>query len=92
MKRLAEQLGSSKVSDAEAKKFYNDNINKFKHPDRVRASHILISVNPQEITEVVKSDPKNKDLDEAAIKAKVQEEIQAKEDKANKLLAEAKKI
>ncbi len=91
MKKLAQQLGSSNVSDAEAKKFYNENQDKFKHPDRVRASHILISVNPQEITEVVKSDPKNKDLDETAIKAKVEEEIKAKEAKANQILAEAKK-
>ena len=64
MKKLAKELGSSNVSDAEAKKFYNDNISKFKHPDKVRASHILISVNPQEIEEVVKSDPNNKNIDE----------------------------
>ena len=91
MKKLARELGSSKDSDAEAKKFYDTNTDKFQHPDRVRASHILISVNPQEITEVIKSDPNNKNLDEAAIKAKVEEEIKAKEAKANQLLAEAKK-
>ncbi len=91
MKKLAKVLGPSTVSDAEAKKFYDTNLNKFKHPDRVRASHILISVNPQEITEVVKSDPNNKNLDEAAVKAKVAEEIKAKEAKANQILAEAKK-
>ena len=91
MKRLAEQLGSSKVSDAEAKKFYDNNINKFKHPDKVRASHILISANPEEIAAKIKADPKNKGLDDAAIKAKVQEELNAKEAKANQILAEAKK-
>ena len=91
MKKLAEELGSSKVSDAEAKKFYNDNIKRFKHPDRVRAAHILISANPQEIEEVIKSDAKNKNLTETEIKAKVQEEINAREAKANQLLAEAKK-
>lgn len=91
MKKLAKELGSTAVSDAEAKKFYNENINKFKHPDKVRASHILISVNPQEIEEVVKSDPNNKNLDESAVKAKVAEEIKAKEAKAQQILAEAKK-
>lgn len=91
MKKLAKELGSSTVSDAEAKKFYNENPDKFKHPDKVRASHILISINPEEITEIVKSDAKNKDLDDAAVKAKVNEEIKAKEAKANQLLAEAKK-
>lgn len=91
MKKLAKELGASNVSDAEAKKFYNDNISKFKHPDKVRASHILISVNPQEIEEVVKSDPNNKNIDETAVKAKVAAEVQAKEAKANQILAEAKK-
>ena len=91
MKKLAKELGSSNVSDAEAKKFYNDNISKFKHPDKVRASHILISVNPQEIEEVVKSDPNNKNIDETAVKAKVAAEVQAKEAKANQILSEAKK-
>ena len=91
MKKLAQELGSAKISDADAKKFYDNNPAKFQQPDRVRASHILIAVNPQEITEIVKSAPENKDLDEAAIKAKVEEEIKAKEAKANQLLAEAKK-
>lgn len=91
MRKLATELGSSSVSDAEAKKFYNENINKFKHPDKVRASHILITVNSKEIEEVIKSDPNNKNMDEATVKAKVNEEIQAKEAKANQLLAEAKK-
>lgn len=91
MKKLSKELGTVSVSDAEAKKFYNDNISKFKHPDKVRAAHILISVNPQEIEEVIKSDPSNKNLDEAAVKAKIAEEVKAKEAKAGQLLAEAKK-
>lgn len=91
MKKLAESLGSVEVSDADAKKFYNENIDKFKHPDKVRASHILISINPEEITEIIKSDEKNKSLDDAGVKAKVDEEIKAREAKAQQLLAEVKK-
>lgn len=91
MKKLAKELGSSTVSDAEAKKFYKDNIAKFSSPDKVRASHILISVNPEEISEIIKSDAKNKNLNDAAVKAKVDEEIKAKEAKVNELLAEVKK-
>jgi parvulin-like peptidyl-prolyl isomerase len=91
MKKLAKELGTTPVTDAEVKKFYKDNLDKFKHPDKVRASHILISVNPEEITEIVKSDAKNKDLDDTAIKAKVNAEVKAKEAKVNQLLAEVKK-
>lgn len=90
MKKLAKELGSSDVSDSEAQKFYNDNADKFKYPDRVRASHILISANPAEIAEIVKSDPKNKELTEEQVQAKVTEEMNAKKAKADKLLAQAK--
>ena len=91
MKKLAQSLGSSDVSDAEAKKFYDTNKDKFKMPERVRASHILISANPEEITEIVKSEPNNAKLDDAAIKAKVNAEIKSREAKAQTLLAEVKK-
>jgi len=91
VKKLADQLGSTVVYDAEAKNFYKENINKFKHPEKVRASHILISVNPEEIAELIKSDSKNKSLDEAQLKAKVNEEIRAREVKVDNILAEAKK-
>lgn len=90
MKKLAKELGSSDVSDSEAQKFYNDNADKFKYPDRVRASHILISANPAELAEIVKSDPKNKELTEEQVQAKVTEEMNAKKAKADKLLAQAK--
>ena len=90
MKKLAKELGSSDVSDAEAQKFYNDNAAKFKYPDRVRASHILISANPAEIAEIVKSDPKNKELTESQLNDKVNEEMNAKKAKAEKILAQAK--
>ena len=89
MKKLAKELGSSSVSDTEAKTFYNKNIDKFKHPERVRASHILISVNPEEITQGVLSN--NKSANESEVKAKVEAEIKAKEAKANQILADAKK-
>lgn len=91
MKKLAESLGSSDVSDAEVKAFYTRNVDKFKYPEKVRASHILVAVNPEEITEVVKSEPENANLSESEIKAKVDAQIKEKAAKANSLLAEAKK-
>lgn len=90
MKKLAESLGSIEVSDAEVKDYYNKNIDKFKYPDKVRASHILIAVNPEEIAEVVKSDPANKNLSEIELKAKIGEQIMQKEAKAKELAAKVK--
>lgn len=90
MKKLAESLGNVEVSDAEVKDYYNKNIDKFKYPDKVRASHILISVNPQELAEVVKSEPANKNLSEIELKAKIGEKIMQKETLAKELAAKAK--
>ncbi len=90
MRKLALQLGNSEVSEQEAKKYYNDNIDKFKYPERVRASHILVSANPAEIEEVITSDPNNKDLKPEEVKAKVTEELNARKAKADKLYNEAK--
>lgn len=90
MKKLAKELGSSEVTDKEAKDYYNKNISKFKYPEKVRASHILISTNPKEIEEIIVSEPKNKDLTPEQIKAKVDEEISTKKAKADELYNKAK--
>ena len=90
MKKLAESLGNSNVSEAEVKDYYNKNIDKFKYPDKVRASHILIAVNPEEMAEVIKSEPANKNLSEIQLKAKIGEQIAAKEAKAKELVSKLK--
>ena len=43
IKKLINTLSNISISDNDAQKYYNQNINKFKHPEQVRASHILIS-------------------------------------------------
>ena len=91
MKKLAKELGNSDVSDAEAKKYYNENIKRFKYPEKVRAAHNLISVNPQEIEEIITSNKENAGLSKEEIKKKVDAEIAAKKAKAEKVLAEVKK-
>ena len=48
VRKLVDSLSVVAVSDADAKKFYDTNKDKFKFPDRVRASHILISANEEE--------------------------------------------
>lgn len=91
MKKLVNSLETVKVSDAEAKKFYNENLSKFKFPDKVRASHILISANPEEIKQKITSDPANKGLSKDELQAKINSELAAKLEKAKKLLSEVKK-
>ena len=91
MKKLVNMLSNVKISDSEAKKFYRQNLNKFKYPDKVRASHILISANSEEIREKIASDPANKGLSKEEIQAKVDKELAIKLEKAQKLLTEVKK-
>lgn len=91
MKKLVNALSNVQISEAEAKKFYNENLNKFKYPDKVRASHILISANPEEIREKIASEPANKNLSKGEIQAKVDKEMAIKLEKAKKILAEVKK-
>lgn len=91
MKKLVSLLSNVQVSEADAKKFYRKNLNKFKYPDKVRASHILIAANPEEIKEKITSDSKNKGLSKEEIKAKIDKELANKLEKAQKILVEVKK-
>lgn len=90
MKKLAKDLGVGEVSDADAKTFYNKNLDKFKYPEKVRASHILITANPQEIKDIIASDAANKNLTEEEIQKKVTQSLNDKKAKAEQLLAQAK--
>jgi peptidyl-prolyl cis-trans isomerase C len=91
MKKLVNSLEKVTITEAQAKKFYNENLSKFKYPDKVRASHILISANEEEIKGKITSDPANKGLTPAEIKAKVDKEVALKLQRAQKILAEVKK-
>ena len=90
MQKLAKSLGSSEVTDAEAKAFYDKNKDKFKHPEKVRASHILISANPDEIKDIITSEEANKNLTPEQVQKKVDEQMKAKQAKAEQLLVQAK--
>ena len=90
IKALVNQLSIVKITDESAQKFYNENRDKFKYPDKVRASHILISADPARIKEVIMAKEENKNLSEAEIEKEIQKEIEAKHQKAQKILNEAK--
>ena len=91
IKKLAEQLGNSDISDADAKKYYDKNIVKFKHPEEVKVSHILVAANRKDIEDLIKAENEGKELSEADLKAKVDAKMKEKREKAEKLLAELKK-
>lgn len=91
IQKLVESLSVASVSDKDAKKFYDENADKFKRPDMVRASHILVSANPDEIKARLSAKEENKNISEADLDAAAKKEIAEKKAKADKLLAEAKK-
>lgn len=91
MKKLVDMISNVQVSEAEAKKFYRSNLSKFKYPDKVRASHILISANVEEIKGKIAADPNSKGLTKEEIQANVDKELAAQLDKAKTILAEVKK-
>lgn len=91
MKKLVSTLSKVSVSDADAQKFYKENLNKFKYSDKVRASHILIAANPDEIKRKLASIPANKNLGPEELQAKVDKEVASRLARAQKILAEVKK-
>jgi peptidyl-prolyl cis-trans isomerase C len=81
-------LGSN-ISDQKALDFYNKNkATKFTNPDLVRAEHILISASEENIRAKIKAD--NSYLTGAQVNKKVQAEMNAAKNKAEKILAEVK--
>ncbi len=89
LEKLVDMIKTVKVTEADAKKYYTANENSFKYPDKVRASHILISANPYEIRENLKL--KNKNMSDEEIEKLVEEEMNAKLKDAEKILAQVKK-
>ena len=91
VEKLVDTISVVSVGDAEAKKFYEKNIEQFKYPDKVRASHILVSANAEEIKEKIASSEAGKGLTAEKIDAQVKQEMSKRLEKAQKLLAELKK-
>ena len=85
--KLAEAVGNIKVSDADVKKFYDENPNEFKHGDQVRASHILIMANPYQISQDITAKSK-KSYTEEALKTEVEKVLNQKKAEADKIAKE----
>ncbi len=91
VKKLVDSLSLVSVSDSEVAKYYKANMDKFKFTDKVRASHILVMANPEEIKQRIISKNSGKELSETDLNAQVTKEMTKQLEKANKVLAEVKK-
>jgi peptidyl-prolyl cis-trans isomerase C len=89
MKKLADSTGKTEVSDKDVEKFYKENPDKFKFPEQVRASHILIMANPYQIQMELTNNGKKK-IEEKELKEQVEKKIAEKEALAQKLAKELK--
>ncbi len=88
IKKLINSISNIKISDADAQKFYNANAEKFKHPEQVRASHILISSDLLQMIKQIKA--KDKKISSADLNTKI-EKLQAEQkEKAESILREVK--
>ncbi len=87
-KMLAESVAKLTVTDAEAKKYYQENLDKFKHEAVVKVSHIYVLANRQQIKNKIATQPENFSLSPKEVQAKVQQELASRADKAKQLLAE----
>ncbi len=89
LKKYVDSIAMVSVGESEAKKYYNENIDKFKYPQRVRASHILISSNKEQIkAQIKKATP---DISEKELNNKVQQIMNNNRKKAESILARVKK-
>ena len=89
MKKYVESIAMVSVGESEAKKYYDENIDKFKYPKRVRASHILIMANPDQFKAALKE--KNPNISNDELNKKVAAQMKESFKTAQKLQQQVKK-
>lgn len=88
--KLVDSLSLVSIGESEAKKYYDEHKSSFEHPDKVRASHILISANPAQIKEVIVAKDENKGKSAEEIDILVNEDMNSKLKAAEEILAKVK--
>ncbi len=89
LKKYVDSIAMVSIGEAEAKKYYNENSNKFEYPQRVRASHILISSNPEQIKiQIKRADP---DISDQKLNEKVNQIMNNNRKKAESILSRVKR-
>ncbi len=89
LKKFVDAIGIVSIGESEAKKYYMDNMDKFRYPKKVRASHILIMANPEQIKAKLKEE--NKDISDEELTKKTEEEMNTLRQQAEALQAKVKK-
>ena len=89
MKKFVDSIAMVSIGESEAKKYYNENIDKFKYPQSVRASHILIAANIDSIKAKLKEE--NKNITDEELNQKAEEQMQELRKKAEQIQAKVKK-
>lgn len=88
MRKLVDIIHPVTITDSQAKAFYAKNQAQFKYPDKVRASHILISANRAEIKQQLIS--KNKTMNDIEMNQEVQKIMEERYHKAEKIANQLK--
>ena len=89
MKKFVDSVAMVSIGESEAKKYYDENQDKFKYPQRVRASHILISANPEQLAKKIAEE--KKDVTQTELVKMVEKQMVELKDKAEKLQKQVKK-
>ena len=92
-RKLAKEVENLEVTDKECEDYYKKNPEKFKNPEQVRASHILIMANPYEYEKEFTKGKDTNNLTEDEIKdlkAKVEAKMQERKEFADKVAKEVK--
>lgn len=83
--KLVSEISDVNISDKDVKAYYDKNKSKFKMPERVRASHILIEADVNKIKQSIVDDDKNGELNAQQIEEKVKEKLAELKAKAKDL-------
>ena len=89
LKKFVDSIAMVSIGETEAKKYYDENIDKFKYPKRVRASHILIAANSDQIKATLRKD--NKGITDEELNVRFELQMQERLQKAESIQARVKK-
>lgn len=89
LRKLAQAADKIEVTDKDCEDFYKKNITKFKTPQQVRASHILIAANEYQLEQELTKDG-TVSIDKKELQKKVADKMKAQKELAAKVAKEVK--